>query len=600
MAYKSVTTWGDEGWTILTGEGASEDTTALLTRVAWPYRAVQLIGETTSAIPFILTDPRGNEYDNVQEWENNLGFWPHPTKDIYRVAASMVAHGQGYLKVERKGSRITALKFCPSSEVKPLYTPNASAEFVGFQYQNKKWAIEDFIYFWYADYNVDNTHPPISWPAKSAFSAAGVLYNLDAFISQYFSNGAVKAMLLGVPANTQMAERERIEGFFNKFVAGVKNAFRIKVINADDVKPTVIGGGLDELANVELSDGQKTDICVAFGVPKTRLFSDASTNATADADIRSMTTDTALPLLRQIIEALNDQLFARLGLRMVEQHEAMEIYQQNEQETAAALNQYVTAFSANIELALALAPMLGIDIPEDTMAALQAMVDKQNEPEPEPPQPAPVMVQAPPPPEEEPDEDDDEDPEEMTQETRQALRNWQRRAVRLFEKGDKDFAPFEHEAIPTELHNQIMKRLAECSNSDEIRSSFVVIRGDGRYFDATKGNILVLAEALNRLADSNATKQIAYQPQPITVNLSANMPAQGEPTVTFSPVIQPSEVINQISVQPTQVNVSVEPTPVTVANNITAKAGEVTLKMPPPKPVKIKRDANGRATELQP
>lgn len=479
MSYKSVTIGGDEGWTIFSGGDADSDVTNFLTRVAWPYRAVQLIGETTSQIPFNLTDPRGNIVDTSTDWGNVFGAWPYPKKDIYRVAASMVALGQAYLKPVRKGNKVSELTYIPADQVKPLHSMDTKQNLVGFMYQNVKYPIEDFIYFWYPDYHVDAQHPPISWPSKAAFSAAGVLFNLDEYTSKYFANGAVRSMLLGVPANTQQTERERIEGYFNKFITGIKNAFRVKTINADDVKPTIIGDGLDALADKDLTNSQREDICVAYGIPKTRLFSDASTNATADADVRSMTLDTALPLLGTIIETFNTQLFARFGLRMVETHESMEIFQQNEAATAAALAQYVGAFNISIPLALAMCPVLGIELPDETIAALdEIMAEQEEEPEPEP---QPETVSA--------DDNIDEDlerdetpdeaetetapaPEPMSDETKRALRNWMRRAEHLYSKGDSNWAAFENEHIPTETHTAITARLAECKGVDDIRRAF--------------------------------------------------------------------------------------------------------------------------------
>lgn len=115
------------------------------------------------------------------------------------------------------------------------------------------------------------------------------------------------------------------------------------------------------------------------------------------------------------------------------------------------------------------------------------------------------------------------------------------------------------------------------------------------------------------------------------INLTTVMPEQGQPSITFAPVIQPADVIvqnnieptpveitneNTVNVQPTPIenNVSVEPTPilnkvdvsptpieVKNENNVTVQPSEVTVlpaehheEKPEKKVMKILRDVNGR------
>ena len=95
------------------------------------------------------------------------------------------------------------------------------------------------------------------------------------------------------------------------------------------------------------------------------------------------------------------------------------------------------------------------------------------------------------------------------------------------------------------------------------------------------------------------------------ISMTAQMPELGQPSVTFAPVIQPSEVINQntINVEPTPVTVEnnikneVQPTP--VENNITVQPADVTVVHEPDEKRKkkvdltVKRDWQGKIESAQ-
>jgi hypothetical protein len=120
-------------------------------------------------------------------------------------------------------------------------------------------------------------------------------------------------------------------------LTSIKNAFQTEVINADEIKPVVIGEGISELSNTNLTKEKREDIATALGVPQTILFSNAANYATAKVDQAQFYTMTVSTEILTIQTAYNDQVFAPLGLKLQFVPEAMEIFQEEEVNRSAAL-----------------------------------------------------------------------------------------------------------------------------------------------------------------------------------------------------------------------------------------------------------------------
>ena len=120
--------------------------------------------------------------------------------------------------------------------------------------------------------------------------------------------------------------------------------------------------------------------------------------------------------------------------------------------------------------------------------------------------------------------------------------------------------------------------------------------------EPTESDIIALARAIERAADVEAQKAVTLTPapQPITVNLTANMPQPGEPTISVPVTVEPP--VNNITVQPAESVVNVSPTPVNIKNNVTAQAGELnaTLTLPKPPATEIVVGKDGKYKELRP
>jgi hypothetical protein len=221
-------------------------------------------------------------------------------------------------------------------------------------------------------------------PAAAGATAAGVLYNSDTFVTEFFKRGAIKATILGVPADTPPQAKAEMKAWYDRVLSGIKNAWSAQVINADAITPTVIGSGIDELSNNTLTSEKREDIATALGVPHSLVLSNAANFATAEADRLNFYETTILPEAGIVAMQLNRQLFEPLKLHFEWRPQEMTIYQEDEEQRAQAFKTYV---DAGIPLAIA-AEMLGLKLPEGVEYA-----DLEPEPQPITVLPSPSFVE---------------------------------------------------------------------------------------------------------------------------------------------------------------------------------------------------------------
>jgi len=226
-------------------------------------------------------------------------------------------------------------------------------------------------------------------------------------------------------------------------------------MNADSVKPTVIGDGLDGLINAQLTQSKREDIATALGVPQTLLFSNAANYATAVQDTLNLYNMTVIPLVEFMAECLNEQLFERQGLRIEFRPETIDAFHEDEAQRAGA---YKTYIDTGMQPSVA-AQICGIELPQDME---YSELDKE-EPE-ETPTPAP------------PDEviETMEQPEPVGETPAQLeAKKWERKAVRLLEQGNVAAAvDFVCYALPEAEQERIRAGVVKCATPDEVRALF--------------------------------------------------------------------------------------------------------------------------------
>lgn len=337
--------------------------------VPWLFRGVHLIASTLSALPFAIVNRSGKDVDTSADYSNALGFLPDPVNLLYLVTAALTLLGRAYLFREKNQVRTLDLRYLLPTSITPQINvvprENEPAGLTGFirqlRHGRKLLQVDDLVYFWAPDPFVE-LGPPTGSPGQAALQAAGVLYNIDAFASLFFSRGAIKATLLTVADSPPEGEKKKLKAWWKRFISGIQNAFTAEVISAD-VKPVIIGEGMGELADVELTKEKREDIATALGVPQTMLWSTAAAGlgggSVVTSDNLAFYRDTIVPESEFVASVFNSQLLDDLGYHLDFRPETLDVFQADENERAAAYSSYVMAGMAQSVAA----QILGIELP---------------------------------------------------------------------------------------------------------------------------------------------------------------------------------------------------------------------------------------------
>lgn len=324
------------------------------------YSCVHLRAKALKKVPWTIVD-----VNNETIWQKDdpvpeqLKFLKDLPRLLYKTEAALVLGSQAYWHKERNRVRTTAIKWLAPGLVEPFWD-----EVEGIKWFDRRLGAEtlrlpptEVVYIWYQ-------HPMFeilrdASPAEAAMAAAGVLYHIDMFTAGFFERGAIKAMILGVSGNPPKNEMERIKRWWERSVNGVRNAFKTEVVNADTIKPVVVGEGLAELTNVDLTSEKRNDIAITLGIPLSMVFSDAANYATSKQDEQNFYNNTIVPDCEIISEQVNEQLLEPYGYQLVFQPEQMDVFQTDEVEKSNSFKVYV---DTGLPHSLA-AEMVGLDLP---------------------------------------------------------------------------------------------------------------------------------------------------------------------------------------------------------------------------------------------
>lgn len=463
----------EDAWTYL---NKTEDTSVdkLYRYTPWLFRGVNLISGAVSHIPWRIESSGGVEVTNSIEYvDPTRGAMPDPARLIDLVTKSLLLNGRAYLLKERNRARVLRLRYLAPSTITEQIDPN-TGEIKFTRSVNTKqipYTTDDIIYFWYSDPSVE-LGPPKAWPARSAMHAATVLTNLDVFVEKYFERGAIRPTILTVAGNPPKAERERMEYWYQKLMGGITNAFKWKVFSADTIDVKVIGDGLDQLRDVELTEIKRQDIAAALGVPYAILFSEAANYATAKEDSLRFYSETVVPLFEYIGDTLSTQFITpQYGYTFVPTPQDMDIYRTDEQEAAAGLPNLV---NSGVPLLTAM-DLLGFDLTDEQRAEIEAAQSEKKER-------ADMLTErlskpAEPEPEEE-EEAEEEEPQPAppalpAQSTRGTdLDKWRRKAIKAVKDGKSASVKFESDQISLVLAAAISGALEAVTTPEEVQSVF--------------------------------------------------------------------------------------------------------------------------------
>jgi phage portal protein BeeE len=159
--------------------------------------------------------------------------------------------------------------------------------------QPEDYELEDFVYIKQPNLWGELGHGRA--PALAALAAAGVLLSVDEFATTFFERGAIKATILSTPQTASKRERDRLLAWWKRVANGIKNAFATDVMSSE-IKVDVIGEGLGELSDQNLTKEKREDISTAMGVPQSILFSSGVSNRSVrEADQLSLYNETIIP-----------------------------------------------------------------------------------------------------------------------------------------------------------------------------------------------------------------------------------------------------------------------------------------------------------------
>jgi phage portal protein BeeE len=493
----------DSSWNWYSGK-PQDETKFSLARVAFAYRGITQIANLTTTVPFSIMKGK-EEVDNSADWQNKLGFLPNPEELIYKIAAAYITFGKSYVLRETiKGGITKNLKYLLPDSVTPKIDPkDGLTEFtrtVGTTTMPFKPALE-MLYFWLPDHNVE-IGPPLWYPAKAILSPSELIYFTQMFAAGFMERGAIKATIFSVPVGVPQAEKERFESRWKRMMQGAKNAFNIMLVEADAVKPVVVGEGLEALKDAGAIARSREDIAAGLGMSLAMLLSNAANFATAMADRKNLYENVVIPLMKNIASVFNDQLYRPMGMKMVLNPEGLEVFQEDEAERASSLGQ-ISAALADPETFLIAADILGYDLDDDVEAKILALVavkqanrDKMAAIAAQAPKPAegvqpPQLQQA-------QQEKPAQQPPEQAPPMKADLDKWQRKAIKAFEKGNSPAVEFTSEMIPVSLQDSIRAKLLQAVTVDEVKAVFVCSANE----KITEGDpIMALAAELRRAND---------------------------------------------------------------------------------------------------
>lgn len=348
-------------------------------------------------LPFtIYSLDRDVPKDSSDNYKNVIGFLPNPIRFFGLSEAALISSGRAYWFKEQ-GARTGGIKnlryWLPSSVT--LDANKAKNNVIEFRRlgTTELFPAESVFYSWLYDEGVE-LGPPTVWPLESAMIAAEANGAISTWVRDYMRRGAIKAMLLAVDGMPPPGEVEKIENWFNRFMTGVRG-LTWKVFNASNVKPTIVGDGLEALKDLTISKELRYEIHTALG---TRHLLEDENFATASARERQFYTQVIVPDARLLQNNFNEQLAHSLGYHLEFEPQRLEVFQTDEAERAGSLAQLFGVFKESLSAGKAMTlamDILGYDISKEQQKLIDAgLAEKQEARESAPPAPVQEQPQA--------------------------------------------------------------------------------------------------------------------------------------------------------------------------------------------------------------
>lgn len=362
---KAINPFTDETPGVWSPDSASASAAARSVRlVSSVFAGITTRMQSLSDLPFTIYTVKGDKaIDDSDNYQNKIGFLANPSRFLRLTEAALVSYGRGYW-AKNQGEKTGDIKrlqyWLPASVT--MDEESAKKGEIKFRRKGVQNLIdaEKVLYFWFDDENVE-LGPPTICPLDSAMLAAEASGAISGWVRDFMRRGAIKAMILAVDGAPPPAEVERMETWWNKFMTGARGLVW-KVFNMTNVKPTIIGDGLEALKDLSIKKDLRYEIHEALG---TRHLLEDENYATALARERQFYIQTIVPDARLIQNNLNEQILHAMGFHWEFEPQRMEIFQTDEAERAGSLSQLYgvlsQALSADKALKLSM-DILGYDL----------------------------------------------------------------------------------------------------------------------------------------------------------------------------------------------------------------------------------------------
>lgn len=474
-----------EAWQVVFGK--SSDTADLqdyFQHVSWCFRGVDIRGNALSSVPFVIEDLSGDTIDESGQYENVVGFLPEPEALFALVEMALTVFGYAYLYQQPNilNTKTWGLRYLLPTDIVPEWAKNPSGQVTGLggfkrRKLNKTLSLEETVYFWRRDPFVE-FGPPASSPLMAAAAEAGVILNVNRFAALFFERGAIKATLLAVHGNPGEPEKERIKSMWGRLMNGIRTVFGELVINAESLKPIVVGEGLEALSDKNLTNEKREGIATALGIPHSILFSGSASGlgggGVAEQDEATLYKQTIIPDCKFIAGVLNKQLFVPMGYRLRFTPENMDIFQEDEEQRALAMSQFMDTVdkAGSFDMFKALIRIYGIEVDDEALALVEkhyagkaeraAAMQSQLSQRPNTEQKQPDVK----PPENNQGSDNPEN-------KRTDLDRWRDKAVKALKSGKSAAVVFDSNEITPVLQGAIAGALESVTSTEEVHRVFL-------------------------------------------------------------------------------------------------------------------------------
>jgi len=468
-----------DSWDFVDAQAASQTKDGeLYSRVAAAFQAVNKSARAVADMPFVIY--KGDAIvDDSNNWQNYVKFMPNPRDLLRRIRHSLIMTNTAYLRMGKNAAGMKKkLNYTIPTSIEIVTNP-VSGEIVKFNRIVNGSIVQvfepdspDLIRFWWLDAQTELLPSPDT-EFKAIMGAAGILFYSDYFTENFYKRGGVKPTLIAMKGMVMGDKKEEMQKDWTSWVRGIgKFASNItaKIFNAEtmDIKP--FGEGLGDLKDTPVYRQALENIAIGIDMPLSLLLSNSANRATADTEYIQWFRNSVTPWCNFIADALNEQLFTKMGLQMQFTPENTDP-EQDDETKGRVLNSLADALGKypDADTFLGAADSIGVELNDDFVEAVKRhYAKKEAKPEPvevQPVEPAPVVEPEPIPAKWIPSLDELEE-----------MRVWREVATRKLKKGESMKFAYEphYGGLPVYVAETISASLVTATTAEEIKAAFAI------------------------------------------------------------------------------------------------------------------------------